>query len=182
MAPMSPFLAAIIFPVLLLVSANYRVLHFNKNGDEIAQAPCNVQQAALNGVARGVALDFAVAGFPKTGTTFLLGVLGDHPDIVMPRDEFCSIHRTTNITTAWLRQMVLSNSSSARRYGIKCPSIIRDSIAVDRLVTMSDRTRLIVGVRHPVLWFQSFYNYRSVAKIIHTWSIVETWIVIYACS
>eukprot|EP00571_Detonula_confervacea_P015012 CAMPEP_0172308972 /NCGR_PEP_ID=MMETSP1058-20130122/9409_1 /TAXON_ID=83371 /ORGANISM="Detonula confervacea, Strain CCMP 353" /LENGTH=122 /DNA_ID=CAMNT_0013021511 /DNA_START=27 /DNA_END=392 /DNA_ORIENTATION=+ len=29
-------------------------------------------------------LDFAVVGFEKTGTTFLLKALGDHPEIIMP--------------------------------------------------------------------------------------------------
>ena len=29
-------------------------------------------------------LDFAIVGFEKTGTTFLLKALGSHPEVVMP--------------------------------------------------------------------------------------------------
>lgn len=34
-------------------------------------------------------LDFAVIGFPKTGTTFLKNVLEQHLEVKMYPDEFC---------------------------------------------------------------------------------------------
>lgn len=109
-------------------------------------------------------LDFAIIGFPKTGTTFLLDVLGQHPEIVMPPSEFCQIHSVTgaNETLDWMQTVQSSSPSRSANfvYGIKCPSMVRNTNAIENLAEMSDKTRLVVGVRHPVKWFESFYNYR----------------------
>ena len=118
-------------------------------------------------------LSFAVAGFPKAGTTFLLKLLGQHPEIVMPEQEFCMLHRRdgVNETQLLLKEMTTMQqqpSSSSKeeephhniKYGIKCPTMVRNTNAIDNLAEMSNTTRLIIGLRHPVLFFQSFYNYR----------------------
>lgn len=121
-------------------------------------------------------LSFAVAGFPKTGTTFLLKMLGQHPEIVMPEQEFCAVHHVVhgvNRTQLLLKEMMTmqqqpSSSSSKEeephhyniKYGIKCPTMVRNPSAIDNLAKMSDTTRLIIGLRHQVLFFQSFYNFR----------------------
>lgn len=116
-----------------------------------------------------------MTGFPKAGTTFLLKLLGQHPEIVMPEQEFCMLHRQdgVNKTQLLLKEMMTmqqqpSSSSSKEeephhyniKYGIKCPTMVRNTNAIDNLAEMSDTTRLIIGLRHPVLFFQSFYNYR----------------------
>lgn len=119
-------------------------------------------------------LDFAIIGFPKTGTTSLLRALERHPEIVMPWTEFCQIHQDDGdkAMLKWLHRQTkafhnasLSSPSSSpihrrKKYGIKCPAMIRLPNAIDNLVKISDHTRLVVGVRNPILWFQSFYNYR----------------------
>jgi len=143
-----------------------------RNRLEISRASIDhengVQLHSTNAVAkigtsqqRPLAFDFAVAGFPKTGTTFLLEVLDSHPEIRMPKQEFCKIHAKDGDkqTKAWLRSSH-SNSSSIVRYGIKCPTMIRATNAIENLAKMSSHTRLVVGVRHPLRWFESFYNYR----------------------
>jgi hypothetical protein len=108
-------------------------------------------------------LDFAVIGFPKSGTSFLLEVLGMHPEITMPSKEFCDIHHDNGdkLFMRWIKNQSALHPSG-QKYGIKCPTMIRVTNAIDNLMKVSDQTRLVVGVRHPVLWFQSFYNYRSV--------------------
>jgi len=108
-----------------------------------------------------IGLDFAVIGFPKTGTTFLKIVLEQHPKVKMHPGEFCQIHGDDGDKPMlnWL-QNVSSMALPGQKYGIKCPSLVRDTDAIDNLVKLSDHTRLVVGVRHPLLWFQSFYNYR----------------------
>ena len=109
----------------------------------------------------GIALNFAIAGFPKTGTTFLLKLLENHPEIVMPSEEFCDIHKGTSEILSWLKNASVSDLQTPnKQYGIKCPTMVRNTNAIDNLAKLSGDTRLIVGVRHPVLWFQSFYNYR----------------------
>ena len=109
-------------------------------------------------------LNFAVGGFPKTGTTFLLKLLEDHPDIVVAHEEFCDVHLPDGDvkTTEWLGEASAARRNSTRtlRYGIKCPTMVRSPNAIENLAKLSDGTRLVVGLRHPVKWFQSFYNYR----------------------
>jgi hypothetical protein len=120
-------------------------------------------------------LDFAVLGFPKTGTTFVNYALRQHPQVVMPPDgprgdpmEFCQVHRPDGDERlrGWLRDASSSSVGGGEtttldvKYGIKCPTMIRSTNAIENLMKVSDSTKLIVGVRHPLLWFQSFYNYR----------------------
>lgn len=111
------------------------------------------------GDSSGIALNFAIVGFPKTGTTFLLKLLENHPEVVMPPQEFCDIHRGTSEIRSWLND-ASDLQTIDKKYGIKCPTMVRNTNAIDNLAKLSDDTRLVVGVRHPVLWFQSFYNYR----------------------
>ena len=111
-------------------------------------------------------LDFALIGFPKTGTTFLLKQLEDHSQIRMSKGEFCQVHNVTSgaeRVLSWLTDISNSSDTSTSgntKYGIKCPTMVRDMSAIENLIKISDHTRLIVGVTHPVRWFEHFYNYR----------------------
>jgi len=111
-------------------------------------------------------LDFAVIGFPKTGTTFLLEQLEGHSQIQMSKGEFCQVHNVTSgaeRVLSWLTDISNSSDTSTSgntKYGIKCPTIVRDMSAIENLIKISDNTRLVVGVAHPVKWFENFYNYR----------------------
>ncbi len=49
------------------------------------------------------------------------------------------------------------------RRGIKCPMAIRDTRGIQLISSSFKHTRIIVGLRHPVSLFESFYNYRSVS-------------------
>jgi hypothetical protein len=106
-------------------------------------------------------LDFAVIGFPKTGTTFLLQALSMHPEITMPSKEYCELHLSDGDKQLvnWIKNQSALHPSG-QKYGIKCPNIVKVTNAIDNMMKVSDQTRLVVGVRHPVLWFQSLYNYR----------------------
>merc|ERR1712076_12701 len=44
--------------------------------------------------------------------------------------------------------------------GIKCPSLLYNDHFHQIYSDFYPKTDLIVGVRHPVSWFQSYYNYR----------------------
>ena len=153
---------------LSLVAATSMVLYFSDFSLPFAkEAPNHINSARDFGLMTQSTfnasreLDFAIIGFPKTGTSFLLEVLGAHPEITMPPKEFCSIHHANGDKqlSDWIK-----NESAyqpyGQKYGIKCPSMIRVTNAIENLIKVSDETRLVVGVRHPVLWFQSFYNYR----------------------
>ena len=98
--------------------------------------------------------DFGIIGFPKTGTTFLLDVLGKHPEVSMPTRETC---KNSGIDAA---QQSKDERTPTTRYGFKCPQMIRTTALLEQFAPISNETRLVVGVRHPVLWFESFYNFR----------------------
>jgi hypothetical protein len=83
----------------------------------------------------------------------------------MPRREFCEIHGPDGDKRAmdWLRNHTSTTpltSEAPLKYGIKCPTMIRNADAIDNLAKMSQHTRLLLGLRHPVSYFESFYNYR----------------------
>ena len=110
------------------------------------------------------------------GTSFLLKVLGDHPEVVMPEEEFCNATegppRLPEPRVESLRRLIKqtnqlqasSKSHPPKKLGIKCPVMIRRMMSIEALMKVSDSTRLIVGVRHPVKWFESYYNYRYVSS------------------
>jgi len=109
----------------------------------------------------GMVLDFAVIGYPKCGTTTMIANLGNIAPI--PAADVC----TPVYKTVWY-----AHKNWPREYGrekllrgVKCPSII-DGFSVGPPILKDfskylPRTRLIVGIRHPVLWYQSFYNMQA---------------------
>ena len=115
----------------------------------------NEQQATDNR-----APDFGIIGFPKTGTTFLLDALNRHSEVVMPvpsradNREFCKLED-------WFEDMKNISSPpqsphqtpTPTRYGFKCPTIIKATKGIEDLVKIAkDKdTRLVMGLRHPVL-------------------------------
>ena len=120
-------------------------------------------------------LDFLVAGFPKTGTTSLLFALAQHPDVVMDNAEYCHIARplqqddvNANRLNKYLNNLVKehekkNNHNSYKRaplVGLKCPEALKNFKAIHRLSQHSPHAKWIIGLRHPVWFVQSFYNYR----------------------
>ena len=57
------------------------------------------------------------------------------------------------------RQLVEEATSNSMKYGVKCSEMIRKPLGIENWADVSS-ANLIVGVRHPVEWFQSNYNYR----------------------
>lgn len=106
-------------------------------------------------------LDFAIIGHPKTGSTNLIYWLNRHPQIRMPPSEL-HIHRTNE--TAQLSEMMEVMASMGPynpniRRGYKSPNDIRRPTIMTMLRQRWPRAKLIIGVRHPVLWFESYYNF-----------------------
>lgn len=46
------------------------------------------------------------------------------------------------------------------KQGYKAPNDVRNPVALDALQTYWPQTKLIVGLRHPVKWMESWYNFR----------------------
>ena len=108
-------------------------------------------------------IDFALLGFPKTGSTSLLHSLANHENVEMVQEEYCDLSMQT-VTDAQAEKSLkaalsdLSNTLSYR--GFKCPNALRDPFTLNRLEQHSPNARIVVGVRHPVWFFESYYNYR----------------------
>jgi hypothetical protein len=110
-------------------------------------------------------LDFFVAGFPKCGTTTLLYAFDAHNETAIGKTEKCVILNaqvSDGVAMSRLDDALsdLNPEDSKIKRGIKCPSGIKNARSLERIQNHSPNAKLIVGVRHPVSFFQSYYNYR----------------------
>ena len=107
-------------------------------------------------------LDFAIIGNPKTGTTFLVEWLNRHPDLTLPEREMRHLLRPDDGPAMVVEQFMYMyrRKRGRKQLGYKCPADIREMTALKHLRDYFPNTKLVVGLRHPVWWFQSFYNYR----------------------
>ena len=117
-------------------------------------------------------LDFVVAGFPKSGTTSLLFALEKHPQVLIDDKEYCEIARplqqddvNLNRLNKYIQTLKRDKKSTARleneqKVGIKCPEALKNFKAIHRLSQHSPNSKWVVGLRHPISFIQSFYNYR----------------------
>lgn len=103
-------------------------------------------------------LDFAIIAHPKTATSNLQTWLRMHPEI--------QIHEFENHALAKGRPAELVSDlyhlQPGRRYkrGYKAPRDLIIDESLHALTKYWPKTKLIIGLRHPVLWFESFYNFR----------------------
>ena len=167
------FIVLTIVPLLV----NFYVLSIFIGGNEYSKAAPPVAASTSiitnrsNNNKNEPSLDFAIIGFAKTGTTFLHDILANHSQVIMHEDEFWG---DGNMLRRWLHKTTVKtnnnqNSSlnetnreqpqpTTKRRGIKCPRIVKETARLDQL--LNNTSRVIVGVRHPVHWFESLYNYR----------------------
>jgi len=106
----------------------------------------------------GPILDFVIAGFPKTGTTTLMANLGT----LAPMDvgDICTpVHQT--VYYSYMNWPKMHGEDKILR-GSKCPAYLQVGASKDNwLVSYSDylpKTKLIIGIRHPMKWFKSFWD------------------------
>jgi len=109
-------------------------------------------------------IDYVVAGFPKCGTTYLQNkIIYPSERLFIPHhethflandkyDEF--IEEFANVT------QLQQESSKPLLSGYKAPFELGHSRAIANLATLFPDVRMIITLRHPVLQFQSLYNYK----------------------
>ena len=103
-------------------------------------------------------LDFAIVGFPKAGTSTLMLYLENQTQSVhIFHHERCEM--------GWNQHVPLLVDlhrfyQPHLRMGIKCPRDLEVDVALANYNKYFRTTKFIVGIRHPILWFQSFYNFR----------------------
>jgi hypothetical protein len=125
-------------------------------------------------------LDFAIVGYPKTGTSFLLDWLAQHDQVLASTREMHDLSEgrladfvSTLYNLPPHNEASQSSSESSEKNGT---SILLDTgyykrgykaprdVQSPEVMRILDRywpdARLVVGLRHPVLWFESYYNFR----------------------
>ena len=112
-------------------------------------------------------LSFALIGFSKSGTTSLLRLLQNTNETVMFPKERCDM---VNGDIPFLLNSL--HSLERKKRGIKCPQELwssRSSIQAG-YKKFFHKTKLVVGIRHPILWFESMYNFnvRNANNMIST--------------
>lgn len=126
-------------------------------------------------------LDFAIIGHAKCGTTTFLKWMKDHAaEALVLGDESYElrrglparlVHRLYNLQPSVATTSKKTNDSFTSvhnhdrttltfRRGYKSPSEIQDQRSLRYIRTYFPKTKLIVGIRHPVFWFESLYNFR----------------------
>lgn len=105
-------------------------------------------------------LDFLLAGFAKAGTTSLLHLFDKHDETTVAPTEICHFQTEAEISKLMSQVNHLPVKSVSSKRGIKCPTTIWNTRGLERLVSMNPNLKIVVGVRHPIHWFQSYYNYR----------------------
>ena len=122
-------------------------------------------------------LDFYLIGWPKTGSTALAQVLQYHPEVVMPLEESTQWWRKQPEPLATLNRELLSleqrkrAGSFERKRGIKFPGEYKERGGLKALHEHGcNATKIIIGIRHPMELFESFYNYR-----VQEWHAPGSW-------
>jgi len=122
-----------------------------------------------NGIKGNVSwmLDFSVADYPKAGTTFLMNYLRrKNSEIYINNGELCFLNkRYPSKLIKMYYEPHLENSFNGDgnkiQFGIKCPEELETEFGLKRYAKYFPNTKLIVSIRHPVLWFESYYNFRA---------------------
>lgn len=111
----------------------------------------------------GALLDFAVIGFPKCGTSTMMRFLHTKSSFV-PGREICDFNTKNEEKIDKFQNLIteFSRKNPGKKIGVKCPSSAESFRFYDNVKKFygDDHTRYIVGIRHPIDWFESFYNFR----------------------
>jgi hypothetical protein len=105
-------------------------------------------------------IDFAIVGFAKAGTTTLGSWLHQHPQIkTNPHENFNFRNGPIAMTNSMYRNLPDSFDPWLKK-GYRCPLDIVQPVMMRHIRNYYPSTKLIVTIRNPIEWFQSFYNYR----------------------
>ena len=103
-------------------------------------------------------LQFAHIGMPKTASTSIMQLLYSHPEIQMYDHEISSLQNA--IPAQLVKEMYELPPGRHFQRGYKSPGQLERIYCVYAFEKYFFNTRLIIGVRHPIWWFQSWFNFR----------------------
>lgn len=107
-------------------------------------------------------LDFGVIGFPKTATTTLLNWLARSKEIDMYSFEVR--HLGSGETDEFVKFMRALRQETGIKRGYKAPRELVKPKAMKAIQQHWPDATLVVGVRHPIKWWESYYNFRKRLK------------------
>ena len=103
-------------------------------------------------------LDFAIIAHPKTATSNLQNWFRSHPEIQMHETENHALAKGS--PAELVSDLYDLEPGWSYKRGYKAPRDLIISESLHAIKMYWPTTKLIVGLRHPVLWFESFYNFR----------------------
>lgn len=103
-------------------------------------------------------LNLAIIGFPKTGTSTLMKYLHLSPQVQVFDEERCEMgyNQQAKLMASLYKDMPEGDLIR----GIKCPRDLEQALSLQNYQTYFPQTDFMVGLRHPIEWFESFYNFR----------------------
>ena len=123
-------------------SYDYRPPLSDLIGDNDTDIKANVQSL----------LDFALIGHPKTATTFHLNWLHGHEQVQAYNHELHSLQQGK--PAELVSQMYALSAGKQYKRGYKAPRDIMNPKALRAIAKFWPETKLVVGLRSPILWFQ----------------------------
>mmetsp|Transcript_33477 Transcript_33477/g.67563 ORF Transcript_33477/g.67563 Transcript_33477/m.67563 type:complete len:449 (-) Transcript_33477:455-1801(-) len=110
-------------------------------------------------------LDFAVIGFPKTGTSFMEHYLFNTEETFIDNQENCFTDANMDMARHLIstREYTLgqtTNDGYRVKNAVKCPKDLMGPYSVANYAENFPEIKFVVSTRHPVWWFQSRYNYK----------------------
>ena len=100
----------------------------------------------------------SILGFPKCGTTTLMHWMSSHPELCVYEHEYRYYGKPSELAS-----MLYKICPNLQEYGkriFKNPNQLYYRPDPQMLRDHFPKTKLIIGVRAPVSWFPSFYNFR----------------------
>ena len=102
-------------------------------------------------------IHFAVIGFGKCGTTSMISWFDEHPELQSFPHEVYDLLLETPLD---LVRKIYNMPVGMFKRGFKSPNDLSIVHTMNYFRQYWPKTKLIVGIRHPVLWFESLYNFR----------------------
>ena len=114
-------------------------------------------------------IDFAIGGFAKCGTTSMMQLANMVPQIYMGdiNEDLKEVHNLRHsdellaFTARYKHRRHFYNENGLRLLnGFKSPEILYSQAFLQNMMAMYPNISLFIQVRHPILHFQSQYNYK----------------------
>lgn len=111
-------------------------------------------------------LDFIVAGFPHCGSSSMMKLLDSHNETVFLDDGETEEYKLRVFYEKYIVDQLFQDlkpyRKSPKKTGIRWDDILTvgaNSIdMINQPVPADEAAKIVIGVRHPILWFESYYN------------------------